>query len=180
MSRLLEQFKKAVRPELKTELALENDFAVPRVAKVTVNAGIGRLLQQQPKALDHVVAALARITGQKPVLRRAKKAISAFKIREGQIVGASVTLRGKRMYDFLDKLVNVALPRTRDFRGISRKGFDGKGNYSLGIREHMVFPEQAQEEMDMPFGLEVSVVTSARGDDAGYLLLKKLGFPFKD
>src|SRR3989338_3941569 len=112
MSRLLEQFKKAVRPELKTELALENDFAVPRVAKVTVNAGIGRLLQQQPKALDQVVAALARITGQKPVLRRAKKAISAFKIREGQIVGASVTLRGARVYEFFDKLVNIALSRT--------------------------------------------------------------------
>lgn len=177
-NRLQEHYKKEILPALMKELELGNALAVPRVEKVVVNVGIGRLLQQQPKALDPVVAAVARITGQKPVMRKAKKAISAFKIREGQIVGVSVTLRGARMYDFLDKLVNVALPRTRDFRGISRRGFDGKGNYSLGIREHLVFPEMAQEEMDLTFGLQVTVATSAGADEPAYLLLKKMGFPF--
>lgn len=180
MNRLLEQYKKQIVPALRAELKLSNDLAVPRVMKIVVNTGIGRLLQQQPKALEAVAATVARITGQKPVMRKAKKAISAFKIREGQIVGVSVTLRGARMYDFLDKLVNAALPRTRDFRGISRSGFDGKGNYSVGIREHLVFPEMAQEEMDLSFGLQVTVATSAGADEPAYLLLKKMGFPFKD
>lgn len=171
---------KMVAPELRTELVLDNLFSVPKVEKVVVNAGIGRLLQQQPKSLDVVLDSVARITGQKPMATRAKKAISAFKIREGQVVGATVTLRGRRMYEFLDKLVNAALPRTRDFRGVSRKGFDGCGNYSLGIREQLIFPEMAQEENATPFGLEITVVTTAKSPEAGYLLLKKLGFPFKD
>ena len=180
MTRLLQQFKTKVLPELKNELKLGNDFAVPRIEKVVVNAGIGRLLQQQPKSLDAITEIVARVTGQKPLLTRAKKAISAFKIRDGQVVGVSVTLRGKRMYEFLDKLIHVALPRTRDFRGIARQGFDGQGNYSLGVREHLVFPEMAQEEAAITFGLEITVVTNAGSDAAAYLLLKKLGFPFKD
>lgn len=178
MVRLLEQYKKKVLPELLNSLGADNVFAVPRLEKVVINAGLGKLLTQQPKGLDNFLDAMRKITGQQPIVKRARKAISAFKIREGQIVGLMVTLRGKRMYEFVDKLVNVALPRSRDFRGISRKGFDGRGNYSLGIREHMIFPEMAQEELSQAFGLQVSIVTTAKDDEAAYQLLKKLGFPF--
>lgn len=180
MARLLDQYRTKTVPELKTELKISNVLAVPKITKVIVNAGIGRLLSAQPKALDTLKDAMQKITGQAPILTRARKAISGFKIREGQIVGMAVTLRGKRMFDFLDKLVNVALPRTRDFRGISKKGFDGKGNYSLGIREHIVFPEMTESGTEGIFGVEVSIVTSAKNNEQGYLLLKKLGFPFKD
>lgn len=180
MSKLLKHYKEEVLPVLMKELGLKNRMAVPRLQKVVVNAGIGKLLQNQPKALEAVTESLAKITGQKPVASRAKKAISAFKIREGQIVGTKVTLRGRRMYDFLEKLIGVGLPRTRDFRGISRKGFDGRGNYTLGFREQIVFPEMAQEELSVNFGAEISIATTAESDEAGYLLLKKLGFPFKD
>ncbi|MBI4049876.1 MAG: 50S ribosomal protein L5 [Candidatus Doudnabacteria bacterium] len=180
MARLLEQYKTKIRPALQAELKVENMLAVPRVEKIVVNAGIGRILQTSPKALDTLTASFGKITGQKPVARKAAKAISAFKIRQGQIVGLSVTLRGKRMYDFLDKLINVALPRTRDFRGVSKQGFDGHGNYSLGLKEHLVFPEMAQEESEVSFGLQVNIITTAKDDNSGYILLKKLGFPFKD
>ena len=180
MSRLLEQYKTRILPELKSELKVDNDFTVPKMVKVVVNAGIGRILQQQPKQLDVLKESMKKITGQQPVVTRAKKAISGFKIRQGQVVGLAVTLRGKRMYDFIDKLVNTALPRTRDFRGISRKGFDKHGSYTLGIREQIVFPEMTEESVEGVFGLEISIVTSARKDEEGYLLLKKLGFPFKD
>jgi len=180
MVRLLEQYKKTVLPELRKELVLSNDLAAPRLVKVVVNAGIGRLLQQQPKELDNLIATFARIVGQRPVSRKARKAISAFKIREGQIVGLSATLRGKRMYEFVDKLVNSALPRTRDFRGISPSGFDHHGNYSLGLREHIVFPEMSGEDVAGVFGLEVTVVTTAKTREQAFKLLKKLGFPFKD
>lgn len=180
MSRLFEQYKENILPALKTELSVDNVMAIPRVVKIIVNAGIGRILQSQPKALDSLVAGLAKITGQKPRSRPAAKAISAFKIRQGQVVGLSVTLRGERMYHFLDKLINVALPRMRDFRGVSRQGFDGHGNYSLGLREHLVFPEMAQEDIDTSFGLQVNIITTAKNDNGGYLLLKKFGFPFKD
>jgi len=178
MARLQELYKTNIRPKLKQELHLDNILAVPRIEKVVVNAGIGRVLQQNPKSLDEITSALGRITGQKPLLTRAKKAISAFKIREGQIVGLRVTLRGKRMYEFLDKFINAALPRTRDFRGLSRKGLDGRGNYSCGVAEHIVFPEMAQEEGTLNFGFEVTIVTTAKDDEAAYLLLKKLGMPF--
>lgn len=180
MARLLEQYKTKIAPELKEELALGNVFAVPRIVKVNVNAGIGRILQSAPKSLDNLTQAFQRIVGQRPLEARARDSISAFKIREGQVVGLAATLRGKRMYEFLDKLINVALPRTRDFRGISRAGFDKHGNYTLGLREHIVFPEMAQEETSTPFGLEVTIVTTARDDEQAYLLLKKMGFPFKD
>ncbi len=181
MSRLLEQYRTKVLPELRADLGLQNDLAVPRIEKIIVNAGIGGLLQQQPKVLDDLLKIMKAVTGQQPVVRAAKKAISGFKVREGQVVGLMVTLRGKRMYDFLDKLVNVALPRSRDFRGISRlRGFDGHGNYSLGLREHLVFPEMAQEEIGTSMGVEVTIVTTAKNDDQAYKLLKKFGFPFKD
>lgn len=180
MSRLLELYKKTILPKLKVELAVANDLAVPRLEKVVVNVGIGKFLQQNPKGLDTVVEAISKIVGQKPVVRKAKKAISAFKIREGQIVGLAVTLRGQRMYEFVDKLVNATLPRSRDFRGISRQGLDGKGNYSLGLREHIVFPEISGEDVSQTFGLEISVVTTTKDDNSAYQLLKQLGFPFKD
>lgn len=178
--RLLEQYKTKILPELRAEFGLENDLAVPRIEKVVVNVGIGRILQQQPKALEVLRSAVKKIAGQTPVATSAKKAIAGFKIREGQAVGLMVTLRGKRMYDFLDKLINVAQPRSRDFRGVPRKGFDGRGNYSLGLREHIVFPEMAQEEIDTNFGVQVTIATTAKDDESAYALLKKFGFPFKD
>ncbi|MBI4050423.1 MAG: 50S ribosomal protein L5 [Candidatus Doudnabacteria bacterium] len=180
MTRLLQQFRTKILPELRQELKFANDLAVPRVEKIMVNAGVGKLLQQQPKSLDEFIKAMAKITGQQPQVTRAKKAISGFKIRQGQAVGLMVTLRGKRMYDFLDKLINATLPRSRDFRGLSKKGFDRHGNYSLGLRDHMVFPEMAQEEIGTGFGLEVTIATTAKTDEAAYKLLKHLGFPFKE
>lgn len=184
MPRLLEQYRTKVLPKLKQELNLSHDLAVPRLEKIVVNSGVGKLLQQQPKAQESFQAALRKITGQQPVVTRAKKAIAGFKIREGQIVGLRVTLRGKRMYDFLDKLINAALPRSRDFRGVSRKGFDGRGNFSLGLRDHSIFPEMAQEEeagfSAAGLGIEVTILTTAGRDQEAYELLKKLGFPFRD
>lgn len=180
MSRLRQQYQTQIVPELKQELAIANVYAVPRIEKIVVNAGLGRALTANPKNLDKLVEAFRRITGQQPIITHARKAIAGFKIREGQIVGLAVTLRGKRMYDFLDKLINVAWPRTRDFRGLSRSGFDGRGNYSAGLKEHIVFPEAAESDVEGAFGLEVSIVTTAKTDEAGYKLLKKFGFPFKD
>lgn len=178
MTRLKELYQNQIRPALKRELEFDNDLAVPRLEKIVVNAGIGRLLQQHPKALDQILETLKKITGQRPVATRARVAISSFKIRAGQVVGIEVTLRGKRMYDFLDKLINATLPRTRDFRGLSRKGFDGHGNYSLGLRDQIVFPEMAQEDLELTFGLQVTIVTTAKNDEQAYQLLKKMGFPF--
>jgi large subunit ribosomal protein L5 len=180
MTRLLEQYRTKVLPELKSELKLSNDLAVPRIEKIVVNAGVGKILQQQPKDLESLTEALRMITGQQPVVKKAKKAIAGFKLREGQIVGLVVTLRGKRMYDFLDKLINVALPRTRDFRGLSKTGFDKRGNFSIGLREHLVFPEMAQEDLGVNLGLMASIITTAKNDEQAYKLLKKFRFPFKD
>jgi large subunit ribosomal protein L5 len=180
MTRLLEVYKTKVLPELKRDLQIKNDYSMPRIEKIVVNAGIGKLLASQPKNLDLFLKIIEQITGQHPVTTRAKKAIAGFKIRENQVVGLSVTLRGKRMYDFLDKLISIALPRSRDFRGLSRKGFDGRGNYSLGIKEHIVFPEMIAEETDAAMGLQITIATSSGEDELAYQLLKKLGFPFKD
>ena len=178
MTRLLQQYKTKIQPELKTELSIGNALAVPRIEKIVVNAGIGRVLQQNPKNLDKLVEAFRKITGQQPIQTRASKAIAGFKIRQGQIVGMTATLRGKRMYDFLDKFINVAMPRTRDFRGLSPKGFDGRGNYSAGLKEHIVFPEMSEADVEAVFGLQITIATTAGNDDAGYKLLKKFGFPF--
>ena len=178
MTRLLERYRSTIVPQLQTELKLSNRMAVPRIEKIVVNAGLGKPLVAQPKNLEAFTGAFRKIVGQQPLVTKARKAISAFKIREGQIVGLAATLRGKRMYDFLDKLVNVAPPRARDFRGIPRSGFDGRGNYSLGLREHVIFPEMAQEEVASTFGLQVTVVTTARNDEEAFALLKKFGFPF--
>lgn len=181
MTRLQELYKSKIMPELKTELALRNHLAAPRIEKIIINAGIGKLLQSAsggPKNLDKYVEGIAKITGQKPLVTRAAKAISGFKVREGQVVGLAVTLRGKRMYDFLDRLINAALPRSRDFRGVPRSGFDGRGNYSLGVREHVIFPEASDLGIEGTIGLQVTIVTTAKTDEQAHLLLKKLGFPF--
>ena len=175
----MQQYKSKILPQLKEELKIHNIYAVPKITKIVVSTGIGRLLQQNPKALDVTVETLRNITGQQPVVTKAAKAIAGFKIRQGQIVGLSVTLRQKRMYDFLDRFINVVLPRTRDFRGLSPKGFDGRGNYNCGVREALVFPE-AGEGAEGSFGLEVTVVTTAKNNSEGYALLKKFGFPFSD
>jgi large subunit ribosomal protein L5 len=180
MTRFLEHYRLKVLPQLKKELELNNNLAVPRLEKIVINVGIGKLLQQDPKNLEKFKEDFKKITGQQPRLARTKKSIAGFKVREGQIVGLMATLRGKRMHDFLDKLVNVALPRSRDFRGVSRKGFDGRGNYSLGLKEHVVFPEMAQEESGTSFGVEITIATTAGNDEKAYKLLKKLGFPFRD
>jgi len=152
---------------------------VPRVKKITLNIGLGEALQNA-KAVDAAVADLTTIAGQKPVVTRAKKSIANFKLREGQPIGAMVTLRGPRMYEFLDRLISIALPRIRDFRGVSRRSFDGRGNYSIGLREQIVFPEIDYDRVDKLRGLEISIVTSARNDEEGYALLKQFGMPFRD
>lgn len=180
MTRLLQKYRTKVTPALKRDLNIGNDHSIPRIEKIVVNAGIGKLLASSPKNLDTFSKIMEQTTGQHPITTRAKKAIAGFKIRQNQIVGLVVTLRGKRMYDFLDKLISVALPRSRDFRGLSRKGFDGRGNFSLGLKEHLVFPEMIAEEMDINMGLQITIAISANTDEQAYQLLKKLGFPFKD
>jgi large subunit ribosomal protein L5 len=152
---------------------------VPKIEKIVLNIGMGEALQNA-KSMDAAVADLTAISGQKPVITRARKSIANFKLREGQAIGAMVTLRGERMYEFLDRLITIALPRIRDFRGISRRSFDGRGNYSIGLREQIVFPEIDYDRVDKLRGLEIAIVTSARNDNEGYALLKQFGMPFRD
>ena len=177
MERLQEQYIKKVIPSLKQKFHFANVLAVPKIIKVVVNVGVGKI-KEDKKKVDSVIADVAKITGQAPVKTMARKSISGFKVRENQIVGVMVTLRGFRMYSFLDKLVNVALPRVRDFQGITAN-FDGRGNYHLGLREHLVFPEMSAGALENIFGLEVSVITNAGKDEVARELLKELGFPFK-
>jgi large subunit ribosomal protein L5 len=176
---LREKYYKDIVPNLKKELSLGNSLAVPRIEKVVVNAGVGKRTKEE-KYIDAAASDISKITGQRPVKTVAKKAIAGFKIREGNVVGLKVTLRGKRMFDFLEKLTRVALPRVRDFRGISPTGFDKSGNYNLGIREHLVFPEIQPDAAEYTFPLEVTVVTTAKNQEEGFKLLKQLGFPFKE
>ncbi len=178
MHTLKEQFKKTVVPALEKQFGYQNDMRVPRVAKITVNVGTGKGLQDE-KYLETVVSTLTRITGQKPVQNKARKSISAFKVREGMIVGVSVTLRGTRMYDFLEKLINVALPRVRDFQGIDPKGVDEGGNLTIGFKEHTVFPEIRSDEVESIHGLQVIITTTADSREEGLALLTALGIPFK-
>ena len=182
MTRLMEKYKNNIVSTLQSELKIGNILAVPKIEKIVINTGIGKTLQQSggSKALDNIKEAIAKITGQQPVVTRAKKAIAGFKIRENQAVGLTVTLRGKRMYDFLDKFINVVMPRTRDFRGLPKNGFDGRGNYSVGLREQIAFPEMAEAEVEGAFGLQITIVTTAKSDTQGYALLKKFNFPVKD
>lgn len=165
------------KKDLKKELKLASVSAVPHISKVVINTGVGKSLQD-PKLLELVINELKQITGQTPVVTCARKSIAGFKVRQGSAVGVKVTLRGKKMYDFLDKLILVALPRVRDFRGISYQGFDGHGNYTLGIEEHIVFPEIVFESVEKIFGLEITIATTAGNDEAGRTLLTALGFPF--
>src|SRR3989344_3536321 len=164
--------------DLKKALGLTNPMAVPRIEKVVVNVGVGKTLKD-PKMLEAIIEDLRRITGQAPVKTRAKKSISGFKIREGQVVGLMTTIRGQRMYDFLEKLIHAALPRVRDFRGLDPKKFDGHGNYNIGIREQIVFPETTREHLDYTFSLEVNIQTNTADDKQALELLKALGFPFQ-
>lgn len=179
MERLQEKYNKEIVKALKEKFGFKNVMQVPKVLKVVVNAGVGRI-KEDKKKVDAVGEELAKITGQAPVKTKARKSISGFKVRQNQIVGLTVTLRGFRMYSFLDKLVNVALPRVRDFQGISRKGFDGRGNYHLGLKEQIVFPEISADSLENLFGLEVSIVTNAGKNETAYELLKLMKFPFKD
>ena len=175
---LKEQYLNEVVPALKKSLDMSNIMEVPRIQKVVVNIGLGEALENA-KALDAAVADLTQITGQKPVVTKARLSIANFKLREGRSIGAKVTLRGERMWSFLDRLMNIALPRVRDFRGVSPNAFDGRGNYTLGLREQLVFPEIDYDKIDKLRGLEVSIVTTARNDEQGRQLLQMLGMPFR-
>jgi len=179
MSQVLkERYTKEVVPALQKSLNLDNIMQVPRIQKVVVNVGVGEALDNS-KALDAAVGDITQVTGQKPVVTKARKSIANFKLREGRQIGVRVTLRGERMWSFLDRLMNIALPRVRDFRGISPNAFDGRGNYTLGLREQLVFPEIEYDKIDKLRGMEISIVTTARTDDEGQQLLEMLGMPFK-
>ena len=177
-ARLRIRFEKELAATLQKELGLKNVMEVPRIKKITINMGLGEAISN-PKIMDSAVEELRAISGQQPVVTKAKKSIATFKLREGQKIGAMVTLRRDRMYEFFDRLVTLALPRVRDFKGVSPKAFDGRGNYSLGIREQIIFPEISFDEVDKIKGMNVSIVTSARTDDQGRALLKALGMPFR-
>jgi large subunit ribosomal protein L5 len=177
MARLKKKYDDEVVSGMKTEFGYTNSMQVPRLEKITVNVGLGEATQNI-KALDAAVAEIAAITGQKPVITRAKKAIANFKLREGMPIGCMVTLRRDRMYEFLDRLIHVALPRVRDFKGISSRSFDGRGNYSLGLREQIIFPEIHADKVDKTRGMTVSITTSAETDEEARVLLKLLGMPF--
>lgn len=177
--RLREKYLTEIVPALMQEFKYTSVMQVPRLTKIVVNIGVGEAVQNS-KALDAAVTDLTTITGQKPVITKAKKSIASFKLREGMSIGTMVTLRSERMFDFLDRLIHLALPRIRDFRGVSRRSFDGRGNYSLGLREQIVFPDIDYDKIDKIRGLEVVIVTTATDDEQAYALLKRLGMPFRD
>jgi large subunit ribosomal protein L5 len=178
MNRMKVRYQKDIAPVLMKEFSLDNIMQVPRVSKVTVNIGMGEA-RENPKALDAAVSDITQITGQKPIVTKAKKAIANFKLREGMLNGIKVTLRGEKMWSFLDRLMNIVLPRVRDFRGISPNSFDGRGNYSLGLREQLIFPEIEYDKIDKIRGMEITVVTTAPNDEQARRLLQLLGMPFR-
>jgi large subunit ribosomal protein L5 len=178
MARLKEVYNKEIAPGLKKELGLANVMEVPRILKVTLNMGVGEALGDK-KALENAVADLTLISGQKPVINNARKSIAGFKVRQGWPIGTKVTLRSERMYEFLERLISVAIPRIRDFRGISPKQFDGRGNFSMGVSEQIIFPEIDYEKIDKLRGLDITITTSARNDDEGRALLRAFNFPLK-
>ncbi|HHY47868.1 MAG TPA: 50S ribosomal protein L5 [Firmicutes bacterium] len=178
MSRLKEKYQKEVAPALMKKFGYKSPMQVPKIEKVVVNMGVSDAVTD-PKALDSAAADLTAITGQKPLITRAKRSIAAFRLRAGMPIGCKVTLRGERMYYFLDKLFNVALPRIRDFRGVPRDGFDGRGNYTLGIKEQLIFPEIVYDKVDKIRGMDVTIVTTAKTDEEGHELLKAMGMPFQ-
>jgi large subunit ribosomal protein L5 len=178
MARLKDRYREEVAPALKERFGIENPMRIPKLEKIIVNMGVGEAAQDS-RRLDSAMEDLARITGQKPQLRRARKSVAGFKIREGMPVGARATLRGERMWEFLDRLVSIALPRVRDFRGINPNAFDGRGNFALGVREQTIFPEVSYDSIDSMRGLDVAVVTTAETDEEAQELLRMLGMPFR-
>ena len=178
MSRLQEHYNDTVVPALKEELGLSNVMEVPRITKITINMGVGETVGDR-KILDKAMGDLEKIAGQKPLLTRARKSVASFKIRDGQALGCKVTLRRERMYEFLDRLVNIAIPRVRDFRGLSAKSFDGRGNFNMGVREQIIFPEVDYDEIDAIRGMNITITTSARNNEEGRALLAAFNFPFR-
>ena len=178
MARLKELYSKELAPKLKEELGLDNVMSVPRITKITVNMGVGEAVGDK-KVLEHAVSDMTAITGQKPIVTNARKSIAGFKIRDGWPIGCKVTLRGERMYEFLERLIDIAIPRIRDFRGISPKQFDGRGNFSMGVTEQIIFPEVDYDKVDKVRGLDICITTTAASDDQGRALLKAFNFPFK-
>jgi large subunit ribosomal protein L5 len=179
MARLKEKYTEEIKSSLKEKLGLNNVMEVPKIKKITLNMGVGEAAQDK-KTIEKAVADLERLSGQKAIITRARKSVASFKIREGMPIGVKVTLRRERMYEFLDRLISVALPRVRDFRGLNRKSFDGNGNYSLGVKEQIIFPEIDFDKVDKIRGLDISITTTAKNDEEGLALLKEFNFPIKD
>jgi large subunit ribosomal protein L5 len=177
-ARLKKIYNEKIVPELKSKLELENTMQVPRILKITINMGVGEAVADK-KVMDAATADMAKITGQKPAVTKAKKSVATFKVRDGQAIGCKVTLRGDRMYEFLDRLVSIAIPRIRDFRGINTRSFDGRGNYSLGVKEQIIFPEIQYDQIDQIRGMDITISTSARDDKHGRALLEAFNFPFR-
>ena len=178
MARLKQFYREKVVPKLKSELELANPMEVPKITKITVNMGVGEAVADR-KVIDAAVGDMTKITGQKPIVCKARKAIATFKVREGLPIGCKVTLRGDRMYEFLDRLITVAMPRIRDFRGVSARGFDGRGNYSMGVREQIIFPEIQYDQIDQIRGMDITITTTARDNKQGRALLEAFSFPFR-
>jgi large subunit ribosomal protein L5 len=179
MARLQTIYRDSIVPELKKKLGVDNPMQVPRISKVTINMGVGEAVADK-KVIDNAVGDLTRISGQKPQVTKARKAIATFKVREGMPLGCKVTLRGSRMYEFLDRLINIAIPRIRDFRGLPTRSFDGQGNYSLGVKEQIIFPEIAYDTIDQIRGMDITITTTAKDDNQGRALLEAFNFPFRD
>jgi len=178
MARLQKLYREQIVPELKKSLGVENIMQVPKITKITVNMGVGEAVADK-KIMDNAVGDLAKITGQKPLVTRARKSIASFKVRDNLAIGCKVTLRGPRMYEFLDRLVSIAMPRIRDFRGVSARSFDGRGNYNFGVKEQIIFPEIAYDQIDAIRGMDITITTTARDDKAGRALLEAFNFPFR-
>jgi large subunit ribosomal protein L5 len=178
VARLKERYAKEVLPALKKEFGFRNVMQVPKIEKIVINCGLGEAIQN-PKVLEAAMGDIAAITGQKPRVCRARLSVAAFKLRKGMSVGCQVTLRGRRMYEFYDRLVNVALPRIRDFRGVPTKSFDGRGNFTLGVKEHIIFPEIDYDKVAQIFGMDITIVTTAKNDEQGFQLLKHMNMPFR-
>jgi large subunit ribosomal protein L5 len=178
MARLQEVYRQTIVPKLRSDLKIENVMQVPRISKITINMGVGEAVADK-KVMDAAVADLTKITGQKPLVTKSRKAIASFKIRQGLPIGAKVTLRGARMYEFLDRLISIAMPRIRDFRGVSPRSFDGQGNYSLGVKEQIIFPEIQYDQVDQIRGMDITITTTATDDRHGRALLEAFNFPFR-
>jgi large subunit ribosomal protein L5 len=178
MARLAKVYREEIVPQLKQTLGVDNVMQVPKITKITVNMGVGEAVADK-KIMDNAVADLTKITGQKPIVTRARKSVATFKVRDGQAIGAKVTLRGARMYEFLDRLVNIAMPRIRDFRGVGARSFDGQGNYNFGVKEQIIFPEIAYDQIDAIRGMDITITTTAKDDKSGRALLEAFNFPFR-